>query len=153
MRKPVIFLLSLLVLTGCIKAEDLQFRQVEDLSVSIGSTTAVNAVVVMDNNSGSNVRISDAMFHVTDMEGNEIGTVTVAGELLLPKRSTTSVAVPLRIRLSNPLAGLEMMSNIEENAKKMRVNGSAKVKAGILKKKFKVEDVPLSEIISIFTGV
>ncbi len=148
MKKLILLLFPLLMLAGCINEDDLKFHRVENLSVS----TVVNAVIVVENSSGRNITVSDAMFRVFDRENNEIGILTVADELHLPKKSTTSLAVPIRIRLTNPLVGLGLLSNIEENARNMTVTGNFRVKAGMLKKNFKVNDMPLSEFLSIFEG-
>jgi hypothetical protein len=152
MKKLILLLLPVLVLAGCVSEDDLIFHRVEDLSVSLGSTTVVNAVIMVENTSRQNVRVNDAVFSIFDSGKNEIGTLTVADELLLPKKSVTSLRVPLRIRLTDPIAGLGLLSNIEENAGRMTVTGNVRVKAGMLKKKFKVKNVPLSEFLSIFEG-
>lgn len=152
MKKIVLLLLPLFLLAGCISEDDLRFHHVKDLSVSIGTTTVVNAVLVVENSSGRNVTVSDTLFHVFDHEGSEIATLTVTDELLLPRRSITSLTVPVRIRFVNPLLGLGVLSDIERSAEKMTVTGSFRVKAGALKKNFKVENVPLSEFLSIFEG-
>ncbi len=150
MRKLILLLLPMLALAGCIREDDLRFHRVENVSVSIGSTTTVNAIVVVENTSRRNVTLSDAELRVTDMDGNEIGIVTIAGELRIPKRSITDVAVPIRIRLSNPMLGIGLLSDIDRSAAKMKVNGSVRVKAGAMKKNIEVKNMSLSEFLSIF---
>ncbi len=152
MKRLILLLLPLFMLASCIKEDDIKFHKLEDMSVSVGPTTVINAVVSVENSSRRNVRVSDAAFRVTDRENNEIGTVTVPGQLRIPKRSTTSIAVPIRIRLSNPLLGLGLLSDMEKNAKRLYVTGDVVVRAGLLKKKIKIKDMPLSEFMSIFTG-
>ncbi len=152
MKKLILMLLPLLLSAGCIRQDDLRIHDIKDVSVSIGTAPSVNAVVVVENTLRREIRISDALFRVTDREGNEIGTLTVAGELRIPGKSITGLAVPLRVRLTNPMFGLGLLGNIEKSAQQLMVNGSARIKAGMFKKKLKVENMPLSEFLSIFTG-
>lgn len=139
-------------MTGCVKQDSVRILGLEDVSISLGSTTAVNAVVSVENSSGKKIKVSDALFHITDPLGNEIATLTLANDITLPRKSTSSVEVPVRLKLANPLGGIALLRNFEENAARMLVTGSAKLKAGGLGKKYEVNKMPLSAFIPIFGG-
>ena len=140
----------LMLLASCIKEDSVKFHGIEDIQISVGSIVAINAVVSVENSSCSKIRLSDAMFYLTDPSGNEIAVLTVPEELVLPKKSTTSVTIPFRIKLTNPLAALSLIKDIERQAPRILVTGSTKLKAGALKKKYEVNKLPLSGFISIF---
>lgn len=144
------FVASLLLFTNCIKEDSVKFHGVEDVKISIGPTTAVNLVLSVENSSCSKIRVNDALFHITDPYGNEIATLTVIEEVALPRKSTTSVSIPVRIRLTDPLRAVSIISNIRSEAPRMLVTGSARLNAGAMRKKYEVNKMPLSRFISIF---
>lgn len=153
MKKLIpLLIIAAALMTGCMREDAVKFHEIENISISVGSTVAVNTVLLVENTSGRKITLSDAVFHVSDAAGNEIGTVMVADELVLPKKSTVSLHVPVRIKLSNPFVGLSLVKNLSSEAPRLLVNGSAKIKAGGLRKKYKVENMPLSKFISIFEG-
>lgn len=152
MKKLIFAAAAVLVisLSGCIRQDAVKFHGVEDVSLSIGSTIGINARLSLENTSCRTIKVSDALFHITDINGNEIGTLFINETLVLPKKGVWSVDVPLKLRLANPLMGMALLRNIESEASRLSVTGSAVFKAGGAKKKYTVENMPISRFIYIF---
>lgn len=138
--------------TGCMRRDAIKFNGIVDMDVSLQASPRVDAVLSVENISGYNVFIRDVAFNVTDDKGGLIGKVIVTQELLLPKRSETQLLVPLKITITNPLKGLAILTDIERNASKLFVSGSATLKAGWMKKTIRVENISLAEFTNYLKG-
>lgn len=149
MKRVFLAVVMAVVMTGCIKHGDVELIGLEDMAISPGiPVTAVDLVLRVDNSSGKNIRSRDAEFVLTDSRDREIAVVVVAEDLLLPRRSTTDLLVPLRVTITNPLAGLKILGNFEAELSKLYVTGGAQIKIGGVKRRYAVDKMPVSMIIS-----
>jgi len=151
--KKLIFATIVIILlstTGCIRKDAVKVREVENISLSVRDGVKINAIVRVENSAGHNIRISDIRFDVNDLRGNTIGELVVDEELHLPRKSETSILVPVDLRLKDSFGGLMMLRDLANITDKLTVTGSATMKMGALKRKITFENVLLSDLLAIF---
>lgn len=142
-----------LALTGCMRKDAVIFRGVSDVDISLQGSPRMAAVLEVENTSNKNITLRDAAFRVTAKDGTLIGKVMVENDLFIPKRSVTSLYVPLKISIDNPLRALALLGDLEKSAPSLFVTGSVTVKAGCVRKKIEVNETPLSEVVKYFKGM
>jgi hypothetical protein len=133
-------------LAGCRVRDAVKFHGVEDVSLSGGMHA--NILIKVENTSRSRVRVSNIEFTLSDLSGREIVLGRVDEELELAGRTVESVPVPIRFSLSDPVAGLRLLRNIDAMTDSILVSGSARVKRGGMTYPLSIENVPLSMILS-----
>ncbi|MCC8019495.1 MAG: hypothetical protein LIO85_06960 [Rikenellaceae bacterium] len=142
----ILFFFSAL-LSSCIREGDIRILEVEDLRFESLSTPVVTLSV--QNKSGKNIKIRSGRFTVSTSAGR-IAELILTGPVDIRKRSVTSVTLPIRMRITNPLAAAPLLSGGTINTDRIFISGETRVKAGAAKIDFAFEDTPLSRLISIF---
>lgn len=140
-------LVAALALSCCMKPDDVQIVGLEELGME--SMTKPVVTVRVRNSSRKNILISEGRFTMYSSSG-KIGDVMLTDDILLPKRSETSVRLPLRVRISNPLAAAALVAGRGVDTDRMTLTGEATVKAGAMKKKFTFDNAPFSRFLTIF---
>lgn len=140
----------MLLATGCVKEDAVKVHEVENISFSMQGGTKIVAMLRVENASGRNIKVMDMDFVACDLQGNEIAQLTVDEDIYVPRRSETSVVLPIRVRLSDPVSGARLLRNLNSVAGRVTLTGTAVVKFGGIRKKYDLRDVPLSNIISNF---
>lgn len=141
------------MLTGCIREDAVVFRGVSDVDFSLKGSPRISAVLEAENKSNRNISLRDAAFSVTTPEGSTIGKVMLEDELFIPKRSVTSLYVSLKVSIDNPFKVLALLGDLENDSPTLFVNGSVTVKAGCIKKKIRVKEMPLRDFITRIQGM
>lgn len=139
-----------LSMAGCVRRDAVKIREVESISLSMRDGVKINAILRVENSAGRNIRISDVHFDVNDLRGNNIGELVIDEELFVPKKSVTSIFVPVNVYLKDAFGGLMLLRDIANVTDKLLVTGSAQMKMGAVKKKITFNNVPLSDILAIF---
>ncbi len=148
MRKFGLILLFFAALTSsCIREGDIQILELQELRLESLSTPVVTLSV--QNKSGKNIKIQSGRFTISTSAGR-IGELMLTGPVVIRKRSVSSVTLPIRMRISNPLAAAPLLSGGSFDPDRILVRGETRVKAGAAKIDFNFEDTPLSRLISIF---
>ncbi|MCD7969471.1 MAG: hypothetical protein LUF87_03875 [Alistipes sp.] len=136
----------LCVLQSCIKADDIRVVEVEKWGME--SLTKPVITLRVRNDSRRNIEILSGRFSLYGPSG-KVCDVLLTGEVFIPKRSETSVDLPLRVRLSDPFAAASVFSS-SGAASRLTVTGQAEVKAGNARRNFALEGAPVSRFLSIF---
>lgn len=136
-----------LLLSGCIRKDAIVFHGVSDIDISLQGSPRIEAVVRVENTSRKNITLQQAAFNLTARDGSVIAKAVVEGDVFIPRRSTSSLNIPVRISIDNPLKGLALLGDIEKNSPLLMVTGSVRVKAGCIKKRVEVDGIPLSEFL------
>lgn len=110
----------------------------------------LKVTMTVRNNSGFNVRISAAEAFL-QYKSRKIGRLVANGEVVLPRRSTTQVVVPIRITVPNLLISAAAFKLINEGKyDDFTINYNATVHAGKITMKMKDESMTLKEFIKGF---
>lgn len=148
----VVALVALVALQGCLRKDAIVFHGISDVEVSLEASPRIGVVLYVENTSCRNITVRDISFVLTDRTGGRIAKAVVESDLRLPKRSCTELYVPLKCSFSNPLKALALLGDLEGSVPQLFVSGGVTVRAGCLKKKFRVEHMPLSEFLDYFEG-
>ena len=106
--------------------------------------------LTVKNNSGFNVRITAAEAFLQHKD-RKIGRLVMSGEVVLPRRSTTQVEVPLRVTVSNLMTSLAAFKLISEKKYDgFTINYNATVLAGKITINMKDEVMTLEEFMKSF---
>jgi len=161
--KKLIFLLcaSALILSSCgsgmgdFEITSYNVDKVEDLKFGFGSASTKAYLTVNYNNPSSR------SFTVETLKGrvclpssdNTIATITMPADTTLSvlKKSSGSVTIPLKIKISNPLFLFSQSLTSDESIfKKAVLNIDATVKSGYFSKKISKNGIPLEGIVDKF---
>ena len=135
---------------GCIKRGDIRFTGVED--IELRGLSAAEVAVGIENDSGRNLRVTDAVFELR-RGGSPIGSVTLKSEVVVPRRWSGTVIVPLSISLDNPLAALSLLKALGNGGSGFTVSGAATLRAGAFIKRLSIDDEPFRVFVSRFGGL
>lgn len=136
-----------LMLSSCIKADDVSIKELEN--VSLEGMSRLNLVFKMENRSGSKITLRDAKFSIKQ-GSSKVVDIMLNEPVVLARRSEQSVYLPLRVKLSNPLAAMALVRNVSRNPDSITINGEFTIKAGWVRKKIVLTDVPISQIMTNF---
>lgn len=143
-------------LGGCKEKEREQKERPDKLEVvsldkvSGSITEGLRVTLTVKNNSGFNVRITSAEAFLQHKD-RKIGRLAMAGEVELPRRSTTQVEVPIRVTISNVLNGLATLKLIKEKKYDgFTINYNATILAGKITINMKDESMTLEEFMKSF---
>lgn len=146
---------AVLAATGCVRRDDVSVVSVRVADFTIGTSPSVVLAAEVENRSGCDITVRDIAFMATDAAGETIGRVVGPEQVVVPRKSAGEVTVPLRIRLDSPLGILGLIGDWEDASRELRFSGGATVRAGLLKKRVKIEDMTLDELrdsLSEFAG-
>lgn len=148
MKKLIlIFAIVAVVLSSCASAGKIRFS--EPASVEIISSSKFTLHCVVENVSAHNVTLVSARVELF-AGSSSVATVMLSDAATVPKCSVGPVGVTFRIKFSDPLAMLTM-KNLESLATAgFTLKGEAVVKSGMGRKKIRLDNYPLNEILRTF---
>lgn len=141
-------LLALMVLmVSCVKPEEVQVENLDSFQVKSMSPTrmAVDVDLKVTNLSGSKLVLKDATL-VIDRNGNTLMTIQVTDKVTIPRRSSAVYTVPLSVRFGGLSGLLGIGSVFTSGLKGCTVSIDATLRGGWVKKKFRMEDVPVETL-------
>lgn len=137
-------------LASCMDDDKVKVTGIEDVQM-IG-LSRVDIVLKTENMSNRSFVVKSADLRIGQY-GEDLLDVILTKEVELPRRSIGRVTVPLGLKLiaANPFLLMQLGSiDWENELPDFTVTGDIVVKSGFIRKKIKLKDVPLSEIITIF---
>ncbi len=141
-------LLCAVVMSGCIKRSDIVFHKVE--GVNFFGQTGMEMALKVENKAGVNVKLHSGVM-ILSLDGRPALEVSLKEQVVIPKRSETTIVLPLKMRLVNPIAALSLMGGgIGDKASRITVSGKATAKVGLAKKRYEVDDMPLGDLLAKF---
>ena len=148
--KKAILLVSIavsLLFTSCLNVDDIQIVDVE--SFDFKSLSKIEVGVEVSNDSRHNIKIKSANLELFQRD-KKIVDFIVNEEILIPRKTTGLIDIPIRIKVKQPLLVMQIISNIERYKTSLKISGEVSVKAGVLRKKFTLKDMPVSQFIDTF---
>ena len=143
----IVPLLIALTLGSCVRPGDISVKDVE--KVEMHGFSGADVTLAVENRSGSNVRLQEAKLTLYD-GGNRVLDVLLMEEVRVLRKSLGSVTLPLRMKISDPMAALSLVGRLKQSPERFTVSGEAVAKAGWGRKKITFSRVPLEEILRIF---
>ena len=126
---------------SCIKAGDVQVLGIE--GVSVQSLSRTDIALQVENRSSHKLTLREGRLRV-NVKGSPFAEVMLREPVLVGKRSQGTVNVPLMM--------LSMMAGPPADPSQITLSGELSLKGGCLKKKFRVEEMTLSDFIRTFGG-
>lgn len=145
-RNLILILFIPLILSGCIKADAVKFHSVKSTSFTLSGMPKVNIVAQVENTSRKNITIEDVKFHLHNTKGDEIAVIFIREGIVIPKKALTDVSIPLTIELPNIFMIKPLLEKLKKGSPDIFVSGGATTKAGCMKKKLKINNMPLPEL-------
>lgn len=142
MKKILLIILAAAV-SGCSLRD--KIRVTESPNIHVESVSHVVMTVGVENSSRRDIRITEGRFRLHTPNG-DIATALLQGEVVIPRRSNGTVALPLRVKFNNPLA---ILGNVLSNSE-LLISGEAVARMGAVRKKIRVENTPVSEFLDKF---
>lgn len=109
----IVAVVTISLTTGCTRKQTpkqkFQVVSVDGVRGSIGKGWQISLTVA--NNTASNLHITAGEADVY-YKGRKMANIALDDNVLLPRRRCSQVVVPLRLKLSNPLGALAVLSNI-----------------------------------------
>lgn len=145
--RTLLLILPLILLGSCIKQEDITLKEVENISVQ--GFSRIDLSLKVENQSGSKLRIEDARMELCRGE-MPLVDLMLSEPILIPRKSTSSIPVSLRLKLANPLGALSLMGDLKSTLSQLTVSGEITAKAGWARKKIRFDDVPFTDFLRTF---
>lgn len=154
MKKSLLFsaVLSIVLLAGCVKENDVTFHGVDDVKISYKGNIKIEVLAHIENEAGSNITLKEASMWLTDKSGNRLTELVFPEKVVVPKRSDGIVSIPMYIKNSNLFGVLALVGEIGDNPDNVFVEGKVVVRAGLMRKKFKLERMTLQRFVSYVGG-
>ena len=113
----------------------------------------MNLTVKVESSYRKDIELSDAAFSISNKNGKEILNATFTNRIVIPKKSVSEVPVDMVVQLTSlsRLASLAMMSgNTKKMIDKLYITGSFTARAGLLKKRYSIQMMPLETFMEHF---
>lgn len=144
-----ILLLMAILFQGCASYRQIELVDVEFGKVRMKALTKaeINVTLKIENPTRSTFHIS-SMDGVVNGAGSEFARFSLAQEISVPPGNPALVQAAIVAEVTDPLAllanGLSLNSLKDE---KFTVDASLQIRKGLVKKKFKIKEVPLKELL------
>lgn len=142
-----LFFLALLTFTSCVREGDIRLTGIEYTGLSSPSKPEIT--VSIENDSKHKIQIKKAKLAFSK-DGDNFLRILLVDKIVIPKCSDIELELPVRVRVSDPLTITPMLSDWRSDPHGITVTGEAVVKAGMGKKKFKFDNMPISQFLSTF---
>ena len=109
----------------------------------------LSLVVNIENTYRKNIELGNAAFTFSDKNGKELLTANFTSPVFIPKHTTSDVPVEMELMFKNyaKLLSLMLLGNPDKILNKIFVSGSFTAKAGIIKKHYNINMMPLSDFV------
>lgn len=145
--KKITLILLVALLASCVGRDDVSFTGVNSYELKLPS--AVDVSLGVENRSGTKLLLRSCELQVY-YRGNDFMKVTLAGPATVPAHFAGNVPLSFRLGMDNPLSALMVMGNPRRAAESMTVSGEIIVRAGIKRKKIKIDNQPVKQLMTSF---
>lgn len=146
-----ILLLTLIAVTvlmsSCVNPDKISFGGIESIQIKGVSTSQVGLDIGINtaNRSNHNITLTDLQIDVKRQGSNQL-SILLREQSLIPRKSAGMVTLPLTVRFNGILGALGAYSTFSKGLEGVTVSGYATIKAGWMKKRFDVPEMPLEEL-------
>ena len=120
--------------------------KISNIQIAINSVSADLQVDIL---SKRKIKISEIDLNIIDQNDKKIGILRV--EDIKINRGTNRLLIPLKLYISSsPIKIISILN--DEDIENLRINGSAKVKSGLISKHVKFDNITIEEFVEEFVG-
>jgi hypothetical protein len=142
-------LLCTAALFSCtVSPEDIRLDRVDGVKMDgvTRSQARLTVQLTAANDSRARVVVRQGNFAVSDSRG-QIATVSLDGEIALPRRSSAAIDIPLLVRFNGPLGTATALPRLGADPATLKVDGTLRVRGGAITRKVDVQQMPLSDFL------
>lgn len=139
--KKLIFALfaTVILLSSCVSADKIKVLDVSEPLTK--SPTEFVLSVTVENNNGQNIKLKDAKFDIS-LDGRVLARAITGETIVIPRKRTSEIEIPIRLSIRD-LVGIVALSQDADRIDQLKISGSVIVKAGMLRKRYEVDNVSL----------
>lgn len=143
----LIFLAVTALMSSCVNPDKLTFGGIESIQIKGVSTSQIGVDVGIraTNSSSHNVTLTDMQIEIK-RQGTTQLTFNLREKSVVPRKSDGVVTFPLVIRFNGLLGALGAYSTFSKGLEGVTVSGYATIKAGWMKKRLDIPEMPLDEL-------
>ena len=143
--KKLILIFTLALLSSCnFYSKDILAPENPKISNVQIATNSVSADLQVDILSKRNIRLSATDLNICDQNGRKIGILRISDIKI--NRGTNRLLIPLKLYISSsPIKIISILN--DEDIENLRINGSAKVKSGLISKRVKFNNITIEEFV------
>jgi LEA14-like dessication related protein len=135
-------ILIIIALSGCNVYKSVDIGDINNVEFKgiVDNKVNLNMEIPITNSNGFKIKIKSMDLDLK-INGNYIGKMTIANEIIIPPKSEEIHKFPVEIIVKNPLASMAVMYKLRKaKSFEMEINGPIKVKAFISSKTIKVSE-------------
>ncbi len=143
--KKLILIFTLALLSSCnFYSKDILAPENPKISNIQIATNSVSADLQVDILSKRNIRLSATDLNICDQNGRKIGILRISDIKI--KRGTNRLLIPLKLYISS--SPIKIISILNDGGiENLRINGSIKVKSGLLGKRLRFENITIEDFL------
>jgi hypothetical protein len=143
--KKLILIFTLALLSSCnFYSKDILAPENPKISNVQIATNSVSADLQVDILSKRNIRLSATDLNICDQNGRKIGILRISDIKI--NRGTNRLLIPLKLYISS--SPIKIISILNDGGiENLRINGSAKVKSGLLGKRLRFENITIEDFL------
>ena len=148
--KKLILIFTLALLSSCnFYSKDILAPENPKISNVQIATNSVSADLQVDTLSKRNIRLSATDLNICDQKKKKIGILRISDIKI--NRGTNRLLIPLKLYISSsPIKIISILN--DGDIENLRINGSAKVKSGLISKRVKFDNITIEEFVEEFVG-
>ncbi|MDY3979432.1 MAG: hypothetical protein SOZ00_05360 [Tidjanibacter sp.] len=146
----ILFSLSLLpLLASCnlVRLDD--FSLVDASVVEFEGMSKARLELTIESRACLKVRVTEGHLDLM-VRGEKVGELTLANQIVLPARETTTVTVDVNLSFASPLSALRAVKTLIRNPEVVSVSGYGEGRIWCFRRRIVRENVPISKFIDIF---
>lgn len=148
--KKLILIFTLALLSSCnFYSKDIlapENPKISNIQIAINSVSADFQIYIL---SRRKIKISEIDLNIIDQNDKKIGILRV--ENIKINRRTNRLLIPLKLYISS--SPIKIISILNDGyIENLRINGSAKVKSGLISKRVKFDNITIEEFVEEFVG-
>ena len=147
MRKILIFILSIVILSGCIKRNEIVFNGASKVNIESDGLTSnkVSCKINITNNS-RHIYTLDALRLWVVRGDQKLAFISTDKPFSIASRSTDTIPIELKVKISSKVNPLEILA-IASNTKEMYIEGEIDVQRGIVKRTLRVKRMSVEDFL------
>ena len=149
MRKYIILtsIFCCLLFSSCLNLDSIKFVGVERIDIKSASKLDVGLEVW--NGSKREIKIKSAGLELYYGDTHVL-SLLINREVIIPRESVDIIRIPIHMRLRAAVLATSIVSNMGRYKAMLTISGYVRVKVGVLSKKIRVKEMPISQFIDTF---
>jgi len=149
--KPLLPLLCAVLLSSCtVSSDDIRLDKINGAKLEGVTLSQARLTLGMTvaNDSRARVVVREGNLTVSD-ENGQIAGVLLGQEIVLHKRSSTEIEIPLIVRFNGAFGSASAIPRLSVDPERLKINGTLRIRGGAVSRKLNVRDMPLPDFLEM----